>query len=107
MLPAGVLVAKAVLLADFAVNVALPTAAVGDRCLGTDKDLLVVATAEDEAAPNRLFMISKRLDFAAVTTGADSDVALHLLSTLSVGAVALTLLVVDPKCRARTSLCRK
>lgn len=104
MLSAGVLVARAVLLADFAVDVlVVPKAAVGDRCLGTDKDLLNEAAAEDEAAPNRLLMISKRRDFTAVTAGVDSDVVLHLLSLLSVGAVALTLFVVDPKCRA----CRK
>jgi hypothetical protein len=109
MLSAEVVVAKAGLLTAVAVNAAVPAiAAVGERCLGADRDLPVVAAAEEEADPiHRLFNISKRRDFTAVTAGVDSDVALDLLSLLFVGAVVLTLLVVEATCRARTSLCRK
>ena len=97
---AAVVVAKAgLVLTEFA----------GERCLGTDRDLLVAAATEDEADPiHRLFTISRRRDFVAVTADMDSDVVLALSSLHSVGAVvALTFLVVlDGKCRASTSLCR-
>ena len=96
-------------------------AAVGDRCFGTEKDLLfaIPEASDDDPAVHRLFMISNRREVTTTAAAvADADaVSSFVLSLLplcfslpvnSEAAVSTTLFAVidEEPCRARTSLCR-
>ena len=92
-------------------------AAVGDRCFGTEKDLLfaIPEASDDDPAVHRLFMISNRREVtttaAAVAVSSFVLLLLPLVFSLPVNseaAASTTLFAVidEEPCRARTSLCR-